>query len=57
MLTLLTLIDIPDEECPWGRCDVRLFSRQIYILRSSDCINVTAQEKEVNEDVYDLMIT
>ena len=46
--------DSPDQEDPWCGGEVCLLSSPVNFTWSSNCIDVGAQEQEVNEDVDNL---
>jgi len=42
----------PDEKCPWGRCDIRLFAVGVHALRDGGYVQ--AKVEEIDEYVQDL---
>ncbi len=46
--------NVPDEECPWCWSDVGVLAGVIDVGRAGYCVDVGAQEEEVNYDVHNL---
>jgi len=46
---------IPNQKGPWSRGDIRLFSSIIDIMRSRYGVDIGTEEKEVGNDVGDLV--
>lgn len=42
----------PNEECPWGRCDIRLFAVGVHPLRNGGYVQTKVEE--INDYVQDL---
>jgi len=44
----------PDSECPGGRREVSFFAGVVDGVRTSDGVDVGAEEKDIHDNVHDL---